>query len=81
MLEYQRKYICMKCKFENIIEGEFEHRYVLKTPGKCKNTEIRCKCSTFTQINLVSREYCKDYQEIKIQVKIHFLPCFLLLNT
>nr|XP_032515773.1 LOW QUALITY PROTEIN: DNA helicase MCM9-like [Danaus plexippus plexippus] len=72
MLEYQRKYVCMKCKFENTIEADFENRYILRAPTKCGNTEIRCKCSTFTQINLVSREHCRDYQEIKIQVTFLF---------
>lgn len=68
MLEYQRKYVCMKCKYENDIEADFEHRYILKAPTKCGNTESRCKCTTFSQVHMVSREYCKDYQEIKIQV-------------
>ncbi|KAJ0177859.1 hypothetical protein K1T71_006732 [Dendrolimus kikuchii] len=73
MLEYQRKYICMKCKYESIIEAEFEHRYILKAPIKCGNTETRCRCSMFTQVNLVSREHCKDYQEIKIQEQVNKL--------
>ncbi|XP_063544731.1 DNA helicase MCM9-like isoform X1 [Cydia strobilella] len=73
MLEYQRKYVCVKCKFENCMEAEFEHRYVLKAPARCGNDEARCKSSTFTQVNLVSREYCKDYQEIKIQEQVNKL--------
>nr|XP_034828830.1 DNA helicase MCM9 [Maniola hyperantus] len=73
MLEYQRKYICMKCKFENTIEANFENRYIIKAPTKCWNSNIRCKCSTFTQVNLVSREHCKDYQEIKIQEQVNKL--------
>ncbi|CAG9579760.1 unnamed protein product [Danaus chrysippus] len=73
MLEYQRKYVCMKCKFENTIEADFENRYILRAPTKCGNTEMRCKCSTFTQINLVSREHCRDYQEIKIQEQVNKL--------
>ncbi|XP_022123387.2 DNA helicase MCM9 [Pieris rapae] len=73
MLEYQRKYVCVKCKYENILEADFENRYILKAPTKCGNTETRCKCSTFTQVNLVSREYCKDYQEIKIQEQVNKL--------
>ncbi|KAM3967013.1 LOW QUALITY PROTEIN: uncharacterized protein ACR2FA_011898 [Aphomia sociella] len=73
MLEYQRKYVCMKCKFENNVEAEFEHRYILKAPSKCGNTDSRCKCATFTQVHLVSREHCKDYQEIKIQEQVNKL--------
>ncbi|XP_063370788.1 DNA helicase MCM9-like [Cydia amplana] len=73
MLEYQRKYVCLKCKFENCVQAEFEHRYVLKAPSRCGNDEARCKSSTFTQVNLVSREYCKDYQEIKIQEQVNKL--------
>lgn len=68
MLEYQRKYVCLKCKYENEIIADFENRYILKAPGKCGNEDKRCKSTTFTQVHLVSREYCKDYQEIKIQV-------------
>ncbi|CAK1579457.1 unnamed protein product [Parnassius mnemosyne] len=73
MLEYQRKYVCMKCKYENCVEADFENRYILKAPSKCGNMEIRCRCSTFTQINLVSREHCRDYQEIKIQEQVNKL--------
>lgn len=68
MLEYQRKYVCLKCKHENCIEAEFENRYILKAPTKCQNDSPKCKSGTFSQVNLVSREHCKDYQEIKIQV-------------
>lgn len=76
MLEYQRKYVCVKCKFENCVQAEFEHRYVLKAPSRCGNNQVnkaRCTSSTFTQVNLVSREYCKDYQEIKIQEQVNKL--------
>ncbi|XP_049871146.1 DNA helicase MCM9 [Pectinophora gossypiella] len=73
MLEYQRKYVCVKCKYENCIEADFENRYILKAPSKCGNDESRCKSSTFTQVNLVSREHCKDYQEIKIQEQVNKL--------
>ncbi|CAH0723666.1 unnamed protein product, partial [Brenthis ino] len=73
MLEYQRKYVCMKCKFENCVEADFENRYILRAPSKCGNTETRCRCSTFTQVSLVSREFCKDYQEIKIQEQVNKL--------
>lgn len=70
MLEYQRKYVCVKCKFENCTEAEFENRYILKAPSKCASDVKPCRSSTFTQVPLVSREHCKDYQEIKIQVRI-----------
>ncbi|KAI5644525.1 MCM2/3/5 family domain-containing protein [Phthorimaea operculella] len=73
MLEYQRKYVCVKCKYENSVEAEFENRYILKAPSKCGNTESRCKSTTFSQVMLVSREYCKDYQEIKIQEQVNKL--------
>ncbi|XP_059058589.1 DNA helicase MCM9-like [Achroia grisella] len=73
MLEYQRKYICMKCKFENNVAAEFEYRYILKSPLKCGNSDSGCKCATFTQVHLVSREHCKDYQEIKIQEQVNKL--------
>lgn len=73
MLEYQRKYVCVKCKYENIIEAEFEHRYILKPPSKCGNSDKACRSSTFTQVQLVSREHCKDYQEIKIQEQVNKL--------
>ncbi|RVE53562.1 hypothetical protein evm_001703 [Chilo suppressalis] len=73
MLEYKRKYICMKCKFENDVKADFENRYILKAPPKCANVDIRCKCATFSQVHLVSREHCKDYQEIKIQEQVNKL--------
>lgn len=61
----------MKCKFENCIEAEFENRYILRAPSKCGNDVKACKCSTFSQVPMVSREHCKDYQEIKIQVGLN----------
>ncbi|CAG9787174.1 unnamed protein product [Diatraea saccharalis] len=73
MLEYQRNYICMKCKYDNIVEADFENRYILKAPPRCGNIDRRCKCATFTQVHLVSREHCKDYQEIKIQEQVNKL--------
>ncbi|XP_037296917.1 DNA helicase MCM9 [Manduca sexta] len=73
MLEYQRKYVCMKCKYENCVEAEFKNRYILKAPSKCGNENPKCRCSTFTQVQLVSREYCKDYQEMKIQEQVNKL--------
>lgn len=27
MLEYQRKYVCVKCKHENDVEAQFENRF------------------------------------------------------
>lgn len=68
MLEYQRKYVCMKCKYENCVEAEFEHRYILRAPHKCGNDVKACRSAIFSQVPMVSREHCKDYQEIKIQV-------------
>ncbi|KAJ8724379.1 hypothetical protein PYW08_015853 [Mythimna loreyi] len=73
MLEYQRKYVCMKCKFENCIEAEFESRYILRAPSKCGNDVKACRSSTFSQVPMVSREHCKDYQEIKIQEQVNKL--------
>ncbi|XP_028034809.1 DNA helicase MCM9-like isoform X1 [Bombyx mandarina] len=73
MLEYQRKYVCMKCKYENYVQAEFERRYILKSPSKCCNIDPKCRSTIFSQVNLVSREYCKDYQEIKIQEQVNKL--------
>ncbi|KAH9639377.1 hypothetical protein HF086_002066 [Spodoptera exigua] len=73
MLEYQRKYVCMKCRYENCVEAEFENRYILRPPSKCGNDVKACRSSTFSQVPLVSREHCKDYQEIKIQEQVNKL--------
>lgn len=73
MLEYHRKYICLKCKYENFVEADFEHRYVLKAPSKCSNPVERCRSTSFSPLSLVSREHCKDYQEIKIQEQVNRL--------
>ncbi|CAH2266102.1 jg11106 [Pararge aegeria aegeria] len=69
MLEYQRKYVCMKCKFENSVEADFENRYILKAPSKCWNSNVRCKCTTFTQVNLVSREHFRRRWRPSVQAK------------
>ncbi|CAB3250809.1 unnamed protein product [Arctia plantaginis] len=73
MLEYHRKYVCVKCNYENCQEAQFENRYILKPPSKCGNDIKSCRSSTFSEVQLVSREHCKDYQEIKIQEQVNKL--------
>lgn len=70
MLEYRKDYKCAKCQHVQSVEGKYENRYVIKAPTKCKNIETRCRSSTFSAINSISRDNCKDYQEMKLQVNI-----------
>lgn len=70
MLEFQRQYICTKCKYKIITKADLEQRYIITPPTSCTNPEA-CKSTTFitadTEVDTVGS--CKDYQEIKIQVR------------
>lgn len=70
MLEFQREYICAKCKYKVTVQADLEQRYTILPPKICTNPEV-CKGSTLVlneQLDVSSS--CKDYQEVKIQVKL-----------
>ncbi|CAH1981091.1 unnamed protein product [Acanthoscelides obtectus] len=63
LLEYQRNYICVKCKTSMLVQAEYDKNYIIKEPKKCPS----CFNSSFLNFGELDNENCKDYQEIKIQ--------------
>nr|CAH7757678.1 unnamed protein product [Callosobruchus chinensis] len=63
LLEYQRHYICVKCKTSAVIQAEYDRNYVIKQPKKC----LTCFGSNLVNLGELDNENCKDFQEIKIQ--------------
>ncbi|XP_060528115.1 DNA helicase MCM9-like isoform X2 [Cylas formicarius] len=66
LLEYQRSYICTKCKYVVIVEALLEKRNMIKQPKKCTNPE-GCSGKSLVNFGELDSTNCKDYQEIKIQ--------------
>lgn len=64
LLEYQRQYICPRCKHQIFVKADYVFKNIIKTPKKCSNVD--CKSTNFVAVEL-NTEYCKDYQEIKLQ--------------
>lgn len=73
MLEYRKQFICAHCEYTNLVVGEYEQRYILRAPAKCGNPDTQCRSMTFNQVMQISKEDCKDYQEIKIQEQMNKL--------
>lgn len=76
MLEYEREFVCVKCKHVFTVRADFEQCYTLAPPtrcppgamadgSQCDSTKFRC-----TQEATVNPTACRDYQEIKIQEQI-----------
>ncbi|XP_063908869.1 DNA helicase MCM9-like isoform X2 [Zophobas morio] len=66
MLEYQRQYICTKCKYVMMVMAEFEMKNIITPPKKCGNPE-ECKGTNIVSMGELNAEFCKDYQEIRMQ--------------
>lgn len=70
MLEFHRQYICAKCKYKINVNADLEQKYIIVPPKNCTNPES-CKSTTLVlndKLDVASS--CKDYQEVKIQVRI-----------
>ncbi|XP_054285857.1 DNA helicase MCM9-like [Macrosteles quadrilineatus] len=69
MLEFQRTYICAKCKHQTNVKADYEKYYVISAPSGCGNPE-GCKSTTLTAVKSMDHFSYKDYQEIKIQEQV-----------
>ncbi|KAF7274539.1 hypothetical protein GWI33_012809 [Rhynchophorus ferrugineus] len=80
LLEYQRQYICLKCKYPIVVEARYDKKNMIKIPRKCTNPEgcSSKKIVTFGELDSVN---CKDYQEIKIQEDVSKLHMGTIPNT
>ncbi|XP_001379759.3 DNA helicase MCM9 [Monodelphis domestica] len=74
VLEYERDYMCNKCKHVFVVKADFEQHYTFCRPSSCPNKE-GCNSSKFTCLSdsSSSSTHCRDYQEIKIQEQVQRL--------
>ncbi|XP_056619591.1 DNA helicase MCM9 isoform X1 [Triplophysa dalaica] len=74
VLEYERDYMCNKCRHVFSVQADFEQYYTFTNPTNCPN-EDGCNSFKFTCLSGsdASPAACKDYQEIKIQEQVQKL--------
>ncbi|XP_024898146.1 DNA helicase MCM9 isoform X1 [Pteropus alecto] len=74
ILEFERDYICNKCKHVFVVKADFEQYYTFCRPSSCPSLES-CDSSKFTCLSGLSSSptRCRDYQEIKIQEQVQRL--------
>ncbi|NXY82224.1 MCM9 helicase, partial [Alcedo cyanopectus] len=74
VLEFERSYICNKCKQVFAVKADFEQYYAFCRPSACLSEE-GCNSTNFTCLSGTSSSpaCCRDYQEIKIQEQVQRL--------
>ncbi|XP_063846582.1 DNA helicase MCM9-like [Scylla paramamosain] len=73
MLEYQKEFMCAKCKHVFTVVADHDQYYQLNKPGRCPNP-TECYSTYFTMLTAASRPiHTKDYQELKIQEQVQKL--------
>ncbi|KAM7135659.1 DNA helicase MCM9 isoform 2-T2 [Molossus nigricans] len=74
ILEFERDYMCNKCKHVFLVKADFEQYYTFRRPSSCPSLE-NCDSSKFTCLSDLSSSptRCRDYQEIKIQEQVQRL--------
>nr|CAD7431927.1 unnamed protein product [Timema monikensis] len=70
MLEFQRDYICAKCKHSFKVQADYEQFYLLPTPTCCPNPQEQCQGTNFKPVKTIDQFNCRDFQEIKIQEQV-----------
>lgn len=68
LLEKKREYICSKCSGEVLSEAKYERTYIFEPPRSCPSGS--CNGNMHQKSIKPKAEYCVDFQEIKVQVKI-----------
>ncbi|KAL0623912.1 DNA helicase MCM9, partial [Plecturocebus cupreus] len=74
VLEFERDYMCNKCKYVFVVKADFEQYHTFCRPSSCPSLES-CDSSKFTCLSGLSSSptRCRDYQEIKIQEQVQRL--------
>ncbi|XP_074540908.1 DNA helicase MCM9 [Halichoeres trimaculatus] len=73
VLEYERDYMCNKCRHVFTIQAAFDQHYTFVPPVSCPNPDA-CNSFKFTCLSDGSElSACRDYQEIKIQEQVQRL--------
>ena len=74
LVEWEKEFVCMKCRFVFKIIGDFEKSYAVSKPTNCPAPEgcssIKFSCLSESE---AKPESCRDYQEIKVQELIQNL--------
>lgn len=68
VLEFQRRFVCTKCKSPVLQLADYERVYSITQPRACSNLD--CSGMNFLSIGELDPQNCKDYQEIKIQEQV-----------
>ncbi|XP_033847326.1 DNA helicase MCM9 [Periophthalmus magnuspinnatus] len=73
VLEYQRDYMCAKCRYVFQVSAEFDQFYTFVPPVACPNPDS-CESHKFSCLSGDTEPAaCRDYQEIKIQEQVQRL--------
>ncbi|XP_077443954.1 DNA helicase MCM9 isoform X1 [Stigmatopora argus] len=73
VLEYERDYMCTKCRHVFVLQADFEQFYSFVSPAVCPNPD-GCNSYKFSCLSGGSEPAaCKDYQEIKVQEQVQRL--------
>ncbi|XP_037542028.1 DNA helicase MCM9 [Nematolebias whitei] len=73
VLEYERDYMCIKCKHVFKLQADFDQFYAFVPPVGCPNP-AGCNSFKFSSLSGGSEPAsCRDYQEIKIQEQVQRL--------
>ncbi|KAL9967665.1 hypothetical protein ACROYT_G025945 [Oculina patagonica] len=74
LLEYEKEYICARCKHVFGVQADFEQFYSIPKPTKCPSSK-ECNSNKFNCLSDGASEptSCRDYQEIKIQEQVQKL--------
>lgn len=71
MLEKRKRFHCGMCGFSFELEADFEQFYKFDKPQSCPNPDRACRNTyQFTAALDMEPEFCRDYQEIKIQEQV-----------
>ncbi|XP_028413182.1 DNA helicase MCM9-like isoform X2 [Dendronephthya gigantea] len=73
LVEWQKEFVCNKCRFVFKVTGDFEKCYAVNKPTHCPSHED-CSSSKFSCLSESGKpKSCRDYQEIKVQELIENL--------
>ncbi|XP_070200187.1 DNA helicase MCM9-like isoform X2 [Littorina saxatilis] len=73
MLEFEKEYLCSKCRSVITMQAEFDQYYTVCKPTKCTNQV--CNSTAFQPLSEkgAGPVNCRNYQEIKIQEQVQRL--------
>ncbi|XP_044762057.1 DNA helicase MCM9-like [Coccinella septempunctata] len=70
LLEFKREYVCTKCKYKSMCYAEYDKKNIIFPPKQCTNPEGDCNSTNLISKDELQSQFCKDYQEIKIQEQV-----------